>query len=41
VFSNVLHIDLSSLTRAITWPSFLVGLVVFSLLVAAHGAAAA
>jgi hypothetical protein len=29
-FGYVLHIDLSSLTRSITWPSFFVGLVVFS-----------
>jgi hypothetical protein len=41
VFGYVLHIDLSSLTRSITWPSFFVGLVVFSVVVAAHTAAAA
>jgi 2TM family of unknown function (DUF5676) len=40
-FGYVLHIDLSSLTRSITWPSFFVGLFVFCVVVAAHAAAAA
>ena len=41
LFGYVLHIDLSSLTRSITWPSFFVGLVAFTVVVGVHAAAAA
>ena len=35
-FSYVMHIDLSSLNRHISWSSFLVGMVIFASVVALH-----
>ena len=40
-FSWVMHVDLTGLKRIVTWPSFLSGLVCFSLILGAHAAAAA
>ncbi len=40
-FGWVVHIDLTSLSRHITWPSFFGGMVCFSLVIAAHAWAAA
>jgi hypothetical protein len=41
LFSFIFHIDLTGLARHVTWPSFLGGLVSFSIGVGAHVAAAA
>ena len=35
-FSWVMHVDLTGLKRIVTWPSFLGGMVSFSLILGAH-----
>ena len=35
-FSYMMHIDLSTMARTITWQSFVVGMLLFSVIVGAH-----